>query len=130
MLLAVGQIRQVNKQIHRELEAQYLHRFWELMDRTSLKFKKGESIEPDDEIVLMDYLQLCEDQIGLRKVGRVTDDTWSFWENDIRAFCNAEPLNSYFERVSDRYPGLAKLLKNSAYDPLQIKKPLRFWRGL
>jgi hypothetical protein len=79
VLFALLQISFLNRQIHRELEAKYLERYWLLMDRRSSRFALGGPPVRSDRRVIHAYFQLSEDQIALRRLGRVTDHTWQFW---------------------------------------------------
>lgn len=140
VLLGVLQIRYVNQQMHRELEMQYLERFWAVMDRRSLGLKleeagsTGDQVSREDQAVLREYLALCEDQIELRKLGRVTDHTWGYWREDIRNMCQSETLRAALAREGqDHYPHLRELAggeQGSQYDPLEMVKLRRLMRGL
>lgn len=131
ILLAAVQIRHVNRQMHRELEMQYLLRFWGLMDRRSEKFRLRGKLTRSDRLLVQDYLGLCEDQIGLRRLGRVTDHTWSFWRDDIGAMCSSVPIhNEICCAPQGRYPHLRRLLSDNEYDPLNRGLVWRLWQGL
>lgn len=131
VVLAAVQIRHVNRQMHRELEMQYLLRFWTLMDRRSEKFKVRGRPTPADRVFLQEYLGLCEDQNELRSLGRVTDHTWSYWSRDIRAMCSSVPVKDALSRADQvDYPHLRRLLLDQTYDPLLRGRTWRFWQGL
>lgn len=131
ILLAAVQISHVNRQMHRELEMQYLLRFWGLMDRRSEKFKLKGNATRADRLLVQDYLSLCEDQIGLRRLGRVTDHTWSFWRDDIRVMCSSAPIHKEICRASqESFPHLRRLLTDAEYDPLNRGRIWRLWQGL
>lgn len=85
ILFAVTQIVAQTRQMHRDFEALYVGRYWTLMDRRSIEFERGGKPRKEDRLVIHQYLQLCEDEIDLRSEGRVTNDTWGFWERSIRA---------------------------------------------
>lgn len=129
--LAAVQIRHVNRQMHRELEMQYLLRFWVLMDRRSDKFMLKGIPTRADKILFQEYLGLCEDQIALRSLGRVTDHTWSYWSRDIRAMSSTEHVSQQLA-LSDReqYVHLRRLLIDEGYDPLRRRKLWRLSHGL
>ena len=131
VLLAAVQIRHVNRQMHRDFEMQYLVRFWVLMDRRSKRLRLKGVISREDRIVLQDYLSLCEDQIALRGLGRVTDHTWDYWRRDIRRMCLGAPTAAEISRASlASYPQVRHLLADPDYDPLEQGRISRFWRGL
>lgn len=85
IIFAVWQIVSQTRQMHREFEALYVQRYWSLMDRRSAGFERGLKPGKSDQIVIHQYLQLCEDEIDPRGLGRATDETWSFWEMSIRS---------------------------------------------
>lgn len=132
VVLAAIQILYVNRQMHRELEVQYLLRFWQLMDKRSEKMRLGNGLEESDRLVLLDYFSLSDDQIALRALGRVTDHTWSFWSHDIRNFCMSRYVKPVFNEYKSNYKYLSRLMVNSSYDPAVTKygKLKRMWRGL
>lgn len=134
-LLAVGlaaiQIRHVNRQMHRELEMQYLLRFWQLMDRRSRTLRLKMRTTRDDRVLFQEYLGLCDDQVQLRSLGRVTDHTWAYWKRDIRAMCVSPPVAKELARSNiEAYPHLRSLLALSTYDPLTRSRMWRVWNGL
>lgn len=131
VILAAVQIRHVNRQMHRELEMQYLLRFWTLMDRRSEKFKVRGRPTRADKVLLQEYLGLCEDQNQLRSLGRVTDHTWSYWSRDIRAMCSTSAVKDELARADQAdYPHVRRLLLDGAHEPLLRGRAWRFWQGL
>lgn len=131
VVLAMIQIRDVNRQMHRELEMQYLLRFWQLMDRRSMRWAIKGRLASGDQALAMDYLTLCEDQIQLRALGRVTDQTWSYWKRDIRAMCASQPIATMLaSSMPADYHHLRNLLLSPDYDPLRASRMRRLWRGL
>lgn len=139
LLAAVAAIFQVlflNRQMHRELELQYLLRFWIVTDRFSTDLRSGGEPTMNDRFTIRDYLTLSEDQIGLRKSGRVTSDTWSFWASDIVRFCDSsiysDLIKSELDQGARAYPLLKQLLSagESGFDPLEWSSAKKFWRGV
>ncbi|WP_156316556.1 hypothetical protein [Leucobacter japonicus] len=129
--LAAIQIRNLNQQMHRELEMQYLLRFWALMDQLSKRHKLGGRPSRGDRAVFREYLGLSEDQIELRSVGRVTDHTWSYWRIDIRSMCLSDSI--YREILSSpttQYSQLRRLLVDPSFDPLEKGRSWRLLKGL
>lgn len=129
--LAVVQIRHVNRQMHREFEMEYLLRFWQLMDRRSPRLRAGKRPTREDRLLIADYLELCEDQIALRGLGRVTDHTWGYWRRDIRFMCESTLVARQIARSTvHSLPHLRILLANSDYDPCDRGRLWRLWNGL
>ena len=132
VVFAAIQVMYLNRQIHRELESLYLQRYWDLMDRRSARFGLGGGPNRADKVVIHAYLQLSNDQLGLRSVGRVTNHTWSFWARDITSQCR---MSAYADQLRlsalDDYPRVRALLLNGeAYDPLSRGSLWRVFHGL
>lgn len=132
ILFAVTQIVAQTRQMHRDFEALYVGRYWTLMDRRSIEFERGGKPRKKDRLVIHQYLQLCEDEIDLRSEGRVTNDTWGFWERSIRAQASEPHYRAALDSSADHeYPSLKALMRSAgAYDPLHWKASRRWWRGL
>lgn len=140
VLAAVGQLRLHNRQLHRELESQYLQRFWNVWDARTSKFKRTGKIRDAGSAWVQDYLTLSNDQVELRQRGRVTDNTWDFWARDIIRFCHAYP--ELVDEANRNYPALSHLLshpgaihatvnqKVQVYDPLEWSRNKRRMQGL
>jgi len=56
-------------------------RYWQLMDGRSPQFVLTRKPGSGDDVVIVRYIHLCEDELELRALGRVTDDTWRFWSS-------------------------------------------------
>lgn len=125
--IGVRQIYHVNQQMHREFETQYLLRFWQLMDRRSNAMRAEKGLTKEDELLLLDYFSLSEDQIALRGLGRVTQDTWNFWRSDIKSFCEKEKIKEVLNNHPESFPHLNKLQEQDNYDPLPRFSSKRFW---
>lgn len=129
---AVLQVLFLNRQMHRELESLYLERYWALMDRRSSKFALGGTPNRADRSVIRAYLQLTEDQLGLRAVGRVTNHTWGFWATDIAAQCSVREYSTELACApANVYPLVRRLITNGGkYDPLDRSGLWRVLHGL
>jgi hypothetical protein len=83
IVFAAWQILFHARQMHRDLEMTYVLQYWKIIGKTSLAWRKtyfsGEPVTDDDEFAILQYLQLCEDELDLRRNARVTDSTWSIW---------------------------------------------------
>lgn len=121
------------RQMHRDLEMEYVRQYWTIMSRASDEwlesFFESEPPTKSDYRVLLDYLHLCEDEIELRANGRVTDNTWAIWVAAISQMVQQPGV----KKVIDELPvgkarGLRTLmaqLEPEKYDPLKKSK---FWR--
>lgn len=131
LVLGAVQVRHVNQQMHRELEMQYLLRFWVLMDRRTQRFLRTGRPKSSDKLLMREYLGLSEDQCGLRGLGRVTDHTWSYWSHDIRSLCGTPVVKAELDAAgAGQFVHLRRLLVDVKYDPLQRGRVWRLWRGL
>jgi hypothetical protein len=83
IILAAWQLLFHSKQMHRDFEVLYVQRYWDLMDKRSFSFSIDQVPSDGDRVVIRGYLQLCEDEIDLRRLGRVSDNTWGFWGGAI-----------------------------------------------
>lgn len=127
-----------SRQMHHDFEAMYLQRFWSIMERTSMHVDFGVSprwLARRDRRVIKDYLELSNDQVALRRLGRITDDTWRMWAPDIVAFTSQRAVALTLRRSSPlAYVDLRALLDNattdSAWDPCSMGAARRWIRGL
>ena len=83
IVFAAWQLLFHSKQMHRDFELLYVQRYWQLMDRRSPAFALERDPTDADRLAIRAYLQLCEDEVDLRRLGRVTDNTWGFWSRSI-----------------------------------------------
>ncbi|MGO2881975.1 hypothetical protein [Corynebacterium variabile] len=122
VFLAAIQIRHLNKQMHREFEMQYLTRFWQLTDKFSTDMKMEGIVTREDAVLMHDYFALTNDQIELRAAGRVTDQTWKLWRDDIKKLCATEPFNKELEKSKETYQVLTELMSTEDYDFYSITR--------
>lgn len=130
--LAALQLIFHGRQIHREFENHYVERYWNLMDRRSKGFALEYKPKERDHIVVRGYLQLCEDETDLRRLGRVTDATWKYWSGSIVDQCSEPAYRAELELVNHlQYPGVRQLLESSGkMDPLKRRWIWRWTHGL
>ena len=132
VVVAAWQLLFHSRQMHRDFEALYVARYWTLMDQRSADFALGGTPTKSDQIVILNYLQLCEDEIDCRRIARVTDSTWKFWRSAIISQANETPYAAALRELpKDRFPQLRALLHTAHdYDPLEWKAPSRAFHGL
>lgn len=121
-----------SRQTHREFESLYVQRYWNLMDKRSEPFAVKQKVLPEDKSVIRGYLQLCEDEIDLRRLGRVTDHTWRFWASAIKSQCSEPAYKAELKKLDrEQYPRVRELLAyGSARDPLDKHWVVRKLHGL
>lgn len=120
IIFAAWQLMFHSRQMHRDFELLYVQRYWELMDRRSPEFALEHEPTPEDRLVIRAYLQLCEDEVDLRRLGRVTDSTWKFWSQSMVAQASAPAYARELSLVgAERYPLVRRLIESQAtQDPL------------
>jgi hypothetical protein len=120
VLVAARQLVFQSRQMHRDFEALYVQRYWALMDRRSRRFALGGGLSRDDRITVRNYIQLCEDQIDCRRIGRVTDSTWVFWRGAIADQLQQPAYRTELDELSgETFPRVRELLNNPGqHDPL------------
>jgi hypothetical protein len=132
VIVALFQLRGARQQAHRDFENLYVQRFWEISDsfsassRTHLPDRK---FKRQDIPAALAYLQLCEDEIDVRSLGRVTNDTWRFWSDAIIAEVSQEPYQHLLTSTSPRFKGIRDLTL-SGKDPLRWSGFQRWIAGL
>lgn len=120
--VATMQFRATKIQEHRSLESMYLNRLWLILD------KMENSSDVEKEHVYREYIEFCCDQIELRELGRITDDTWRFWSRDMREFYGVIISDQEFENalnvfLSDKrrkrlyYEAMINWPADSLFDP-------------
>ncbi len=127
-----------SRQMHHDFEAMYLQRFWSIMERRSMHVNFEASprwLAGRDRRVIEDYLALSNDQVALRRLGRITDETWLMWAPDIVGFTSQRAIALTLWKSSPlAYPDLRALLSNAtadpAWDPCSLGPVRRWIRGL
>lgn len=138
ILLAAWQILFHARQMHRDLEMEYVKQFWLIFEKASTSWRltnfRGKPETDADRRAIVDYLQLCEDEVELRRSARVTDSTWRLWASAINSMLALEPFRSTLNGADEElYPELRTMLRTSEpakYDPLTKGSFWRRFRGL
>lgn len=89
--IALLQFRMFKMQEHRSFESIYLNRLWSILD--ALK----DCDESQYKHIYYEYIMFCCDQIELRELSRITDNTWKFWSRDMREFILEKESDEYFK---------------------------------
>ncbi len=113
--VAAIQFRATKIQEHRSLESMYLNRLWIILD----KMENSSGVDKQD--VYREYIEFCCDQIELRELGRITDDTWRFWSRDMREFYGAVISDQEFENALNVF--LSGKRRKCLYYEAMIKWP-------
>ena len=119
-----------SRQMHRDFETLYVQRYWAVMDERSAGWIARDKFSKNDLAVARKYLSLCEDEIDLRSLGRVSDNTRGFWALAIMDQARLEPYSTELAAAHcSSYRGIRNLMETGK-DPLQRRKAWRALRGL
>ena len=99
LLLVSSQLRMQKKQLNRDIENDYLQRYWQIRDNIDACSNAG----VEQRRWRLAYLRLCEDQIDLAQAGGVTVETWAQWDSGMRGELQRFPI--YAEVIRDAHPG-------------------------
>lgn len=132
ILFAGWQLLYHSRAMHRELEMAYVQRYWQLMDDRSGSFVLTREPAPGDDVVISRYLQLCEDELELRELGRVTDATWAFWSKSMFEQVSVPAYRRVLDGMpDDQFPYLRRLMADGpGHDPIAVGVFKRRLRGL
>lgn len=131
IIFAAWQLLFHNRQMHREFENLYVERYWVLMDKRSADFALKGRMRKEDGPIVRGYLQLCEDEIDLRRLGRITDNTWQFWSGATLDQVAAPVYTTELAKLDDScYPLLRELIRTGGADPLAKHWGWRKFHGL
>lgn len=134
LVFAAWQILFHARQMHRDMEMFYVDQYWRLITRASTEWRRTNLSSPvvtaEDQALVFDYLQLCEDEIQLRASARVTDNTWRLWEPAIRAQITQPAFAEVLGAESNRsfYLGLHDLSAYSGREPFDPLPKNWLWR--
>lgn len=104
--IAAYQLRVTRKQsvttFEDSLAAQYRH----VASTLPLKALLGESLTEEEHNTYIQcfyrYFDLCNEQAFLNKSGRVTNDTWNFWEDGIRTNIRRPAFSRAWQEIANR----------------------------
>jgi hypothetical protein len=98
----------------------------ELASTLPLKALLGESLSNREHAEKLDefyrYFDLCNSQIFLHDQGRISDETWKFWEEGIRTNMGRRAFERAWSEIAARADGDFEELKRLC-PPKQFLKP-------
>lgn len=131
---------------HREFEEIYIQRYWDIRGQLPPLPLLTSDITPGarcDERAVWEYLELCEDEIDLRRTSHITDETWEIWSESIAVAINSGPFRDALDDLDSRIeqrqiPEQDAPLKNlraarqlgAIEDPVRLSRARRYARGL
>ena len=141
-------LRQSNRARLRQFEEKYVERYWSILDGLSLDALKlsGREVGQDDEKVIRKYINLCEDELQIRKNGYISDATYEEWADGMIGQFKQPMFKEVWEHVQAEeahnepgafpYANLRRLLQDGEFrsgspvDPLRMRAPVKAIRGL
>jgi hypothetical protein len=109
VFVAIGifilQGRKANYIRRQEFADSYVQRYWEIREKFPMRvridgyLRTGGELRLDEEQVraIWDYLELCEDEIDLRKQGTITYETWKIWAEGIESSVASYPFKGFMD---------------------------------
>ena len=140
LIVAFYQSSLARRQRVRDFEMIYVQRYWSVIDRIRSPRSGGsipmpcEQERPDIEL----YLELCEDEVDVRRLGLVSDSTWEIWSDAIVGALHREPYATVWRELSESTPERFKNLHEiqrqirigALCDPCATPRWRRMLRGL
>jgi hypothetical protein len=127
---AVWQLFLRSKKMHRDTEMIFVQRYWLIMDRKSPQFVIKGKPTASDELNMLQYLRLCEDEVDHRRLGKIPRDTWMPWQEAMREQPAEPHYANVLEKTYPQFPGVRTVLASSAdYDPHPQNRFIQFLRG-
>jgi hypothetical protein len=115
---------------HRDFENLYVQRFWALMDK-SHKSRRGpmKTLLGGDPRV-RSYLELCEDELDLRRNGFISTKTWSMWTDGMIKQCGQSPYKEALKSLGPTELPSLQLFLLTQEDPLKMSWIRKWWTGI
>lgn len=119
---------------HRDFENLYVQRYWNLMDRFEGNPWTASSIDDlvdSDRSRVSAYLQLCEDELDLRRNGFISTKTWGIWVDGMKSQCTRPAYKEELNAMEQgELPALRDFLENGNADPLRMNRFMKWWTGI
>lgn len=119
---------------HRDFENLYVQRYWNLMDRFDGNPWGAPSVDDlvdSDKSLVTAYLQLCEDELDLRRNGYISTKTWGIWVDGMKSQCARPAYKDALGAMKPaELPALRNFLGNGNSDPLKMNWFLKWWTGI
>lgn len=119
---------------HRDFENLYVQRYWNLMDRFEGNPWTATSVDDlieSDRSRVSAYLQLCEDELDLRRNGFISTKTWGIWVDGMKSQCARPAYKDALNAIDENeLPALRDFIDNENLDPLKMNWFLKWWTGI
>lgn len=134
VFLALLQLIQGRSAKHRDFENLYVQRYWNLMDRFEGNPWTAASIDDlvdSDRSRVSAYLQLCEDELDLRRNGFISTKTWGIWVDGMKSQCARAAYEEALNAMEQgELPALRDFIDNGNEDPLSMNWFRKWWTGI
>jgi hypothetical protein len=140
LVFALLQLTQGRAAKHRDFENIYAQRYWALMDTIEGDPWQATSLlelSTKDRRRMTAYLQLCEDELDLRRNGYITTKTWGIWADGMRSQCDRPAYRECLAREfgQNNLPALREFLDAPSdlihsSDPLKMSRMAKWWTGI
>jgi hypothetical protein len=114
-LATVRQIKAAARQDRTEWEDELTREYRQIVRQLPLSARlNGQMQDGDIEkflSIFLDYFDLSNQQVFLRKIGRVSRDTWKEWRLGIKGALQAGPFAAAWNIIKQRNPDLFAELK-------------------
>ncbi|MDH6240061.1 hypothetical protein [Aurantimicrobium minutum] len=127
---AVWQLFLRSTAMHRGMEMAFVQRYWEIMDRRSPQLVIDCKPTPEDELIILQYLRLCEDEFDHRRLGKLPRQTWDTWRDAMRDQLADPHFADVLKKTAPHYPGVRQVMAGAAdLDPHPRSRFVQFWQG-
>ena len=106
VIIGVRNLRESRKLRIIGYEDRFEERYWNLMERLSMRALRGAVRHPprrrckeSDLLVARSYFRLCETQLNVRAQGWITDATWKTWGQGITDRMHHYPFSVAWDEV-------------------------------
>ncbi|NHW47116.1 hypothetical protein HAV21_09455 [Paenarthrobacter sp. MSM-2-10-13] len=115
---------------HRDFENLYVQRFWALMDN-SQRSQRGlvKTLRGEDRTI-RSYLELCEDELDLRRNGFISTKTLSMWADGMIKQCSQSPYKEAMKSLGPSELPALQLFLLTQKDPLKMSWIRKWWTGI
>lgn len=134
VFFAVSQLIASRVAKHRDFENLYVQRYWNLMDRfegNPWTASSVDDLDGSDKSRVTAYLQLCEDELDLRRNGFISTKTWGIWADGMMSQCARPAYKEALNAMEPaELPALREFLENGNEDPLKMNWFRKWWTGI
>jgi hypothetical protein len=106
LIIAICQFKDAKKQIKTDFEDDLDREYREIIRNLPIKIFLGEDLSPSEYqeslAYLYQYIDLSNSQVFYRQIGRVSDDTWRYWNDGIKSNLSKKPFKTAWLEVKEK----------------------------